>query len=243
MFKLFIILSSIILSLCEYKELPKNDYINVVPDTNVYFDISSFDDGESIDFEFEMDLIYGDYTSETRYTFKIDQVQATSYSDSTSWTGLREVTNRNVSCDFDDVCTFTWTEKKQAGKNYIYIIPPEPYNGFCSSNCRKIKITHDGNGGLSAGAIVAIVFAVIIFIAIIVLIIVFCCCCTGDRTGCCFHCCPSCALCCCPRRYGVGTVPVPYGTGMNVVVQQPMYPPVVPAYPAPVATVYPPVYI
>ena len=103
--------------------------------------------------------------------------------------------------------------------------------------------THDGNGGLSAGAIVAIVFAVIIFIAIIVLIIVFCCCCTGDRTGCCFHCCPSCALCCCPRRYGVGTVPVPYGTGMNVVVQQPMYPPVVPAYPAPVATVYPPVYI
>ena len=243
MFKLFIILSSIILSLCEYKELPKNDYINVVPDTNVYFDISSFDEGESIDFEFEMDLIYGDYTSKTRYTFKIDQVQATSYSDSTSWTGLRQVTNRNVSCDFDDVCTFTWTEKKQAGKNYIDIIPPEPYNGFCSSNCRKIKITHDGNGGLSAGAIVAIVFAVIIFIAIIVLIIVFCCCCTGDRTGCCFHCCPSCALCCCPRRYGVGTVPVPYGTGMNVVVQQPMYPPVVPAYPAPVATVYPPVYI
>ena len=243
MFKLFIILSSIILSLCEYKELPKNDYINVVPDTNVYFDISSFDDGESIDFEFEMDLIYGDYTSETRYTFKIDQVQATSYSDSTSWTGLREVTNRNVSCDFDDVCTFTWTEKKQAGKNYIFIIPPAPYTGFYSSHHKKIKITHDDDGGLSAGAIVAIVFAVIIFIAIIVLIIVFCCCCTGDRTGCCFHCCPSCALCCCPRRYGVGTVPVPYGTGMNVVVQQPMYPPVVPAYPAPVATVYPPVYI
>ena len=92
MFKLFIILSSIILSLCEYKELPKNDYINVVPDTNVYFDISSFDDGESIDFEFEMDLIYGDYTSKTSYTFKIEQVQATSYSDLTSWTGLRQVT-------------------------------------------------------------------------------------------------------------------------------------------------------
>ena len=243
MFKLFIILSSIILSLCEYRELPKNDYINVIPNTNVYFDISSFDDGESIDFEFEMDLFYGDYTSKTSYTFKIDQVQATSYSDSTSWTGLRQVTNRNVSCDFDDVCTFTWTEKKQAGKNYIYIIPREPYTGFYSSEHKKIKITHDGNGGLSAGAIVAIVFAVIIFIAIIVLIIVFCCCCTGDRTGCCFHCCPSCALCCCPRRYGVGTVPVPYGTGMNVVVQQPMYPPVVPAYPAPVTTVYPPVYI
>ena len=243
MLKLFIILSSIILSLCEYKELPKNDYINVVPDTNVYFDISSFDEGESIDFEFEMDLIYGDYTSKTRYTFKIDQVQATSYSVSTSWNGLREVTNRNVTCDFDDVCTFTWTEKKQAGKNYIFIIPSEPYNGFYSRDYKKIKITHDGNGGLSAGAIVAIVFAVIIFIAIIVLIIVFCCCCTGNRNGCCYHCCPSCALCCCPRRYGVGTVPVPYGTGMNVVVQQPMYPPVVPAYPAPVATVYPPVYI
>ena len=243
MFKLFIILSSIILSLCEYKELPKNDYINVVPDTNVYFDISSFDDGESIDFEFEMDLIYGDYTSKTRYTFKIDQVQATSYSDSTSWTGLRPVTNKNVSCDFDDVCTFTWTEKKQAGKNYIFIIPSEPYTGFYSDDYKKIKITHDGDGGLSAGAIVAIVFAVLIFITIIVLIIVFCCCCTGNRNGCCYHCSPSCALCCCPRRYGVGTVPVPYGTGMNVVVQQPMYPPVVPAYPAPVATVYPPVYI
>ena len=136
MFKLFIILSSIILSLCEYKELPKNDYINVVPDTNVYFDISSFDEGESIDFEFEMDLI-GDSSSRSRYTFKIDQVQATSYSDSTSWTGLRQVTNRNVSCDFDDVCTFTWTEKKQAGKNYIYIIPPEPYNGFYLSDIKN----------------------------------------------------------------------------------------------------------
>ena len=95
---------------------------------------------------------------------------------------------------------------------------------------------------LSAGAIVAIVFAAIIFITIIILIIV-CCCCTGDRTGCCYRCCPRCALCCCPRRYGVGTVTVSYGSGMQVIVQQPKYPPVVPVYPSPVTTVYPPVYI
>ena len=182
-------------------------------------------------------------TLKASYTFQIDQVQATSYFDSTYWTNLRSVTNKNVSCDVNELCTFTWTEKKKAGNNYIFMITTSPFTNFNSYYERKIKITHDGDGGLSAGAIVAIVFAAIIFITIIILIIVFCCCCTGDRTGCCYRCCPRCALCCCPRRYGVGTVPVPYGTSMQVVVQQPIYPPVVPAYPAPVAKVYPPVYI
>ena len=221
MLKLFIILSLIILSLNQYKELPNNDYVNVIPGTKVYFDISSFDVDESIDFEFEMDLFHGNLISRARYIFKIDQVEEISYSDSTYWTNLRQVINRNVSCDFDDICSFTWTEKKKAGNNYIFIIPLQPFNDFYEIWRNKIKITHDEDGGLSTGVILVIVFAGIIFITIIILLIVFCCC-TGDRTGCCYHCCPRCALCCCPRRYGignVGNVTVSYGSGMKVVVQ------------------------
>ena len=221
MLKLFIILSLIILCLSQYKELTNNDYINVIPGTKVYFDISSFDVDESIDLEFEMDLFHGNLISRARYIFKIDQVQATSYYDSTYWTNLRQVINRNVTCDFDELCTFTWTEKKKAGNNYIFIIPLEPFNDFYEIWRNKIKITHDEDGGLSTGVILVIVFAGIIFITIIILLIVFCCC-TGDRTGCCYRCCPRCALCCCPRRYGlgnVGNVTVSYGSGMKVVVQ------------------------
>ena len=100
-------------------------------------------------------------------------------------------------------------------------IPLEPFTNFYNIWGNKIKITHDEDGGLSTWVILVIVFAGIIFITIIILLIVFCCC-TGDRTGCCYHCCPRCALCCCPRRYGlgnVGNVTASYGSGMKVVVQ------------------------
>ena len=137
--------------------------------------------------------------------------------------------------------------KKKSGNTHIFIDPPEPFTGFYSSWGEKIKITHIGDSdGLSAGAIVGIVFACLFFIAIIVLLIVFCCCCNGDTTGCCYRCCPSCTLCCCPSRYRVAPVPYPvsYGTGMQVAIQQPVYgTPVISAYPNPVPAVYPPGYM
>ena len=154
------------------------------------------------------------------------------------------VSNKNVTCDTVNVCTFTWEEKKQAGNNYIFIDPYEPFADFYSRWNERIKISHisDGNG-LSVGAIVGIVFAAVFFIIIIVLLIIFCCCCNGDTTGCCYRCCQSCAICCCPRRYRVASVPYPvtYGTGMQVAVQQPIYgtTPVISAYPTPVPGVYP----
>ena len=140
--KLFIILSSIILSLCSYKELSKGDTINVIPRTNVYFDISSFDVGETISFEFEMDLFFGDPITRTQYQFEIGQVSTASYSDSYYWSHLMAVTNKNVTCDSIHICTFTWEEKKQTGNTYIFIYPPEPYTGFYSSLGEKIKINY-----------------------------------------------------------------------------------------------------
>ena len=110
--KLFIILSSIILSLCSYRELTKGDFINVIPGTNVYFDISSFDEGDTISFELEMDLDYGPPISRTEYQLGIGQVSATIYTDSSCWSNLQTVTNKNVTCDISHVCTFKWEEKK-----------------------------------------------------------------------------------------------------------------------------------
>ena len=218
--KLFIILSSIILSLCSYKELSKGDTINVIPGTNVYFDISSFDVGETISFEFEMDLFFGDPITRTQYRFEIGQVSTASYSDSYYWSHLMAVTNKNVTCDSIHICTFTWEEKKQTGNTYIFIDPPEPFTGFYSSWGERIKISHISDSGLSVGAIVGIVFACLFFITIIVLLIVFCCCSNGNTNGCCYRCCPSCALCCCPSRYRVASVPYPvsYGSAMQVAV-------------------------
>ena len=244
--KLFIILSSIILSLCSYRELTKGDFISVIPGTNVYFDISSFDEGDTISFEFEMDLDYGLPISRTEYQLGIGQVPATTYTDSYYWSNLQTVTNKNVSCDISNVCTFKWEEKKKSGNTYIFIYPDEPYTGFYSSHGERIKISHISDSGLSAGAIVGIVFACLFFITIIVLLIVFCCCCNGDTTGCCYRCCPNCTLCCCPSRYRVAPVPYPvsYGTGMQVAIQQPVYgTPVISAYPNPVPAVYPPGYM
>ena len=110
--KLFIILSSIILSLCGYRELTKGDFISVIPWTNVYFHISSFDESDTISFELGMDLDYGPPISRTEYQLGIGQVSATIYTDSSCWSNLQTVTNKNVTCDISHVCTFKWEEKK-----------------------------------------------------------------------------------------------------------------------------------
>lgn len=230
---IILILSLLSLSFCEYKELKKHSSVKVVPDTKVFLDLSSFETGELISFEIEMDLFFGDNTD--YYEFWIDQVPATSSYDSNYWNHLRKVKNENVSCDGDRECTFTWEEIKQEGNTYIYIITPAPFRDFYTFWDKKIKITHLG-GGLSAGAIVGIVFGVIAFIVIIIIIIA-CCCCSCHPNGRCCLCCSCCNCCCCRKTY--------YGTVVqaNIPYQQPVYPPPV-AVPVPVGPVTPvtPIY-
>ena len=233
-FSFIIILSSFIFVLSDtYKELSKHSSVRVAPNTKVYFDISSFENGELISFEINMDLFFGSYNTRDSYTFYIEQVSANSYYDSKYWNNLRKVTNKNVSCSASSDCTFTWDEIKEEGKNYIYIIPPTPFNDFYTFWNEKIKITH--LGGLSAGAIVGIVFGCLAFVGILIAIAACCCCRYNPNCyACCHDCCPCCACCCnCCRGSG-------YGIGATSVVS--VSPPVIPAQiPAPVysANVYP----
>ena len=100
MFQHIIILSSLIFSLCDYKELSKYSSVKVKPETKVYLDISSFSVGELISFEIDMYVFFGDSSCKERYEFYIEQVPATNYYDSHYWdlNVLRKVINKNVSC-------------------------------------------------------------------------------------------------------------------------------------------------
>lgn len=241
MFLLLIIFSLFLKALSEnYQKLSKHSSVKVIPNTKVYFDISSFNTGDLISFEIILDLFHGGGSRDS-YTFQIDQVEANSYYDSNYWNNLRTVVNKNVSCDnFDDKCTFTWDEVKQEGKKYIYIIPPAPYDNFYTFWGNKIKIKHLG-GELTAGAIVGIVFACIVFVTIIIVSISCCCCHLNPNCyTCCYKCCPSC-LCCCNccscccnyrRPYYPGAIG---GNAVQVPVSQPVPVPVYPnvvAYPS-----------
>ena len=195
MFRQIIIISLLTFSLCQYKELSKHGSVKVAPNTKVYLDISTFPVGELISFDIDMDLFYGSLSDRESYEFFIEQVPANTYYDPYYWdlTILHKVINKNVSCSGDD-CTFKWEEIKEEGKNFIYIYPPPPYDNFYTFWGEKIKITHLGGSGLSAGAIIGIVFGCIFFIVIIILLIVCCCCCRNGNTcyACCYRCCPSC---------------------------------------------------
>ena len=259
MFRQIIIISLLTFSLCQYKELSKHGSVKVAPNTKVYLDISTFPVGELISFDIDMDLFYGSLSDRESYEFFIEQVPANTYYDSYYWdlTILHKVINKNVSCSSGD-CTFKWEEIRAEGKNFIYIYPPTPFDGFYTMWGNKIKITHLG-GGLSAGAIVGIVFGCLAFIVILIILIVCCCGCCRQGSACytcCYNCCPSCICCCsCCGNGAVVGVP-PYGgivqvqpavvpqvvpvTNYGVGVPPPVYPP--PAYP-PTVTVYPdPVY-
>ena len=233
MFQIVLYLSLIILIHCyDYKELKKHSSVKVPPDTRVYFDLSKFDVGESIEFEITMDLSNGGYRN--KYDFKIDQVSAISYI-SDNWASLPQETSRDVSCKSGGECTFSWEETKEVGKDYIYIIPHTPYPGYS----KKIEIEHLG-GGLSAGAIAGIVIGCIVFVAIIVILISCCCCrCNPGCQTSCYSCCPCChcCSCCCPRvQYGIGGAVRPGfitgPTAVPVAVATPIYPP--PVYPQPI---------
>lgn len=237
MFHLTIILSLYILTSCQkYSQLKKHSSVKVAPLTRVYFDIKDFETGELISLEIKMDLFFGGNTN--RYDFYIEQVPATSYYDPYYWDldHLRFVENGNVTCDSDRECTFTWEEIKEEGKNFIFIIPPAPFDDFYTFWDKKIKIKNPG-GELSGGAIAGIVIGCILFAALAITLIAIagCCCCNKS----CGDCCPSCACCaccfCCNRIHYMT------GMGINVQVQPAILPPPasVPVYPAQVP---PPVY-
>ena len=191
-------------------QIKKHSSVKVPPETKVYFDIRKFDVGELLEFEITMDLFFS--TDQSKYEFYIEQVPANNYYDSYYWDkdNLRYVTNKNVSCEIGGECTFSWEEIKQAGKNYIYIIPTEPYPNFYTSYYKEIEIEHLG-GGLSDGAIAGIAIGCIIFVVIIVIIFISCCC---------FSCCPSGTI-----RPGIISGP----TAVSVTVATPIYP--LPVYP------------
>ena len=163
---------------CSFKELKKFGSAEIIPDTKVYLDITSFNTGDVISFEFKMDLFFAHYEEQERYIFQIGQVFASSYADYSCWENLPNVTNRNVSKDgdFSDDYIFSWDEIKQEGKNYIFIICPEPFDDFYTFWGNKIKIKNIGGNGSSANVavIVVIIIVVIIVIVIIIIIVVYC---------------------------------------------------------------------
>ena len=152
----------------EYIKLEKGDSMQVIPESNVYLDISSFSKNEAINFEIFMDLSNGNSSTKEKYGFYIGQVPAASYNDSNYWNNLTYVENRNVTCNNGN-CTFTWKEIKQSENNYIFIVPPSPFEEFYSKYGRKIKISH--KGGLSSGAIAALIIGCSCLVGAIVTII------------------------------------------------------------------------
>ena len=160
------------LSVSAYEKISKYGSASVIPNTQVYLDISSFKVGENITIEFIMDLFLGG--SRTEYDFYIRQSLTDSYEDSYYWSHLYHNTSRNVSCSSSASCTFRWTEKKEVGAHYLYIKPPAPYSSFYDTWRKTIKVSH--TGGLSAGAIAGIVIGCVAGAVVFIIIIYYCCC-------------------------------------------------------------------
>ena len=134
-----------IISCYKLQKLPKYDVIDVSPDTRVYLDISSFNVSESINLEYTMNLIFS-LESKDNYTFQIGQVFCEDYHDYRCWRNLPTYINENVTESDKFTYTFSWTEIKQEGMNYIFTIPPAPYESF---NFYRLKITIKNTGGVS----------------------------------------------------------------------------------------------
>ena len=170
-----IILSIIHVSYAYYEKISKYSSVKVYPYDRVYLDISSYKENEIIKLEFSMDFSRST-SSRFKYTYEIGQVFALSsfIEGDSGWNSLHTVTNGNYSCDSSYYCYFKWNETKQFGKNYIFIIPSRPYTYFDSNYYNnKIKVNH--LGGLSAGAIVGIVFGCIGGVVLLIVIIYKCC--------------------------------------------------------------------
>ena len=177
----FLILFFIFISYVKgYTKLSKYSSVSVKPKEKVYLDISGFETGELISLEFKMDLFFASSSEQDHYKLQIDQVAASNYYDSYYWGNLRTVTNRNVTKYSSDDYVFTWEEIKKEGKNYIFIIPHEPFSDFYSFWGNKIKIVN--TGGLSAGEIAGIVIGIVVPL-IVIGIIIFCCCCRNKSNS------------------------------------------------------------
>ena len=97
MIDFIIILSHFILYFCADIELPWNGSLKVIPDTFVYYDISSYDPGDKIPFKITID--YFDQIGRNLkdcYNFQIDQVPTKDLHDSYYKQNLRNVSNKNV---------------------------------------------------------------------------------------------------------------------------------------------------
>ena len=64
-----------------YIELPKYGSIEVYPNTRVYLDLSSFETDEHISFEIAMNYGSSSYYERNQYSFQIEQVSVSTYSD------------------------------------------------------------------------------------------------------------------------------------------------------------------
>ena len=170
-FFLILFLFSFISVKAEYKQLPKHSSVKVFPDTRVYLNIDGFKDDEAIDLKFTMDFIITYINLKGSYTFQIQQVSALNPENDTLWNNLPSVTSRNVKDKFYLEYTYSWTEKKKHGNNYLLIIPLAPFSGFNKDLKGKIEI--ENPGGLSTGAIIGIVLGVTIAVIIIISLIVF----------------------------------------------------------------------
>ena len=166
-----------------YEKLPQYDSINVIPDTKVYIDMSSFNNGSLISIEIGLDFIHSpSYTYKHTYTYKIGQVAASTFYDPIAWNNLPYVNNSNVTCDSSEYCIFRWEEIKSSGNNFIYILPPAPYNSYYSLYSKKIKISmikeeeeegKEKSKRPNALGIVGIVFGCIGIISLIISIILY----------------------------------------------------------------------
>lgn len=108
---ILLILSLLSTSFCRFRELPKNVEIKVIPDTNVYLDLSSFKVGDLITINITIDLCFSK-TSKDTYSFYIDQVPASSWNNSSYWGNLTKVEIIDESCERGD-CHFKWEENKK----------------------------------------------------------------------------------------------------------------------------------
>ena len=165
----------LILSSCKnndslFQKLSWHSSLEVLPETRVYYDISSYNEGDLISFKIYMDY-FGSFSQKGIYRFKIDQVPTSNQFDEEYWKNLRSVTNKNVSYSghFQDFCTFSWDETKKKGNNFIFIYLPTPFQDFNSFWKRKIKIE---NVGISIGGIIGIIVGCAVFVAILITIII-----------------------------------------------------------------------
>lgn len=153
---------------CDFAELPLYGSVSVKPDTSVYLDITSFKTNEAINLEISMNL--ANHGSKN-YSFFINQVEASSYADIDCWTNLTNVTDGNSTYDSWEEYTYTWKEIKKENKNFLFIILPEPYDGYSQlSN----EITIKNTGGISLVTIIGIIIGALIII-IAIAITLYCC--------------------------------------------------------------------